>query len=339
MLKIEKINNKRIWENFLNKKEISPYPFFQSWNWGEVQEKLGFNILRLGIFNKSRLIGLSLIIEVKAKRGHYLHLRHGPVFLEYKSQYLDAFFIHIKKIAKERKTSFIRISPLIPRESQINFYFKSNNFIVSPIHNMDAEISWVLNINKPVEILLKEMRKSHRYLIKKAMNMDIKIVRSKKVSDINFFLPIYKSLSKRKGFIPHQGIKEEFGIFNKDKQIILFLAKYKDKIIAGSIIIFIKDMAIYRHGASVEEYRDIPASYFLQWQAILEAKKRGKKLYNFWGIAPLNSKNHPWKGLTLFKTGFGGNIQEFIHAKDLPRNLWYWKTYFIEYISKKIKGY
>lgn len=339
MLKIEEIKNKKIWEEFLNKKQINPYPFFQSWNWGEMQRKLGFNILRLGVFDQSKLIGLCLTIDIEAKRGHYLHLRHGPVFLEYKSEYLKTFFAYIKKIAKNRNTSFIRTSPLITNKSASNLYFKKNDFIDSPIHNMDAEISWILDIDKSEEDLLKEMRKTHRYLIKKAMNLDIEIVRSKKVSDINLFLPIYKSFSKKKGFVQHKGIKEEFEIFIKDNQVLLFFAKHDNKIISSAMIIFLKNMAIYHHGASLEKYRHLPASYLLQWQAILEAKKRGKKLYNFWGIAPLNSKNHPWSGLTLFKTGFGGYPQEFIHAKDLPLNIWYWKTYLIDYISKKTKGY
>lgn len=339
MLKIKEIKTKTIWEKFLNKKQINPYPFFQSWNWGEVQKRLGFNILRLGIFDKFKLIGVCLIIDIEAKRGHYLHLRHGPVFLEYENKYSKIIFTYIKKIAKDKNISFIRTSPLITSNSSLNFYFKKNGFIDSPVHNMDAETSWVLKIDKSEEDLLKEMRKTHRYLIKKAINSDIEVICSKKTSDVDLFLPLYRSLSEKKGFVPHQGIKEEFEIFSKDNQALLFFAKYNDKIISAAMIIFLQEMAIYHHGASLEEYRHLPSAYLLQWQAILEAKKRGKKFYNFWGISPLNSKNHPWSGLTLFKTGFGGYTQEFIHAKDFSLNISYWKTYLIEYISKKIKGY
>lgn len=340
MLRIEEIKNKKIWEEFLTKK-ITFYPLFQSWNWGEVQKKLGFKILRLGLFDPpvGGLVGLCLITEIKAKRGHFLHLRHGPVFSPFKEIYFDFLIDFIRKIAKERKVSFIRISPFIKKESISEGFFKQRGFVNAPIHNMDAQICWVLDIGKPEEELLKEMRKTHRYLIRKAQNLDIKIIRTNKVSDIDIFLDIYSNLAKRKQFVPHRGVKEELEVFGQNNEALLFLAEYENKIIAGSLVLFVDNMAIYHHGASLSGYRDVPASYLVQWETILEAKNRGKKLYNLWGVAPSDAKNHPWQGLTLFKTGFGGERQEFLHAQDLPLNIWYWKTYFIEYVTKIMKGY
>lgn len=340
-MQIKEIKSKSQWDNFLNRKKMENYPLFQSWNWGEVQKKIGFNILRLGMydFEKNELIAVCQIIEIKARRGQYLHLRHGPVFLKFNSKYFDYFINEIKKIANERGASFIRVSPLIKKEEIEKNFFKKRKLIPSPIHNQDAETCWVLSIERKEEELLKEMRKTHRYLIRKAQNMNIKIIRTQKVSEIDKFLPLYKELSQKRGFVPHKGIKEEFEILEKDDQVVLFLAQYEKKIISGALIIFIGDLAIYHHSASLEEYKNIPSSYLIQWEAIKEAKKRGKKLYNFWGIAPDNKPNHPWKGLTLFKSGFGGEKIEFIHAHDLPLNYKYYKTYFIELITKLRKGY
>lgn len=338
MLKIQKIEDKKTWEDFLFLSKIDFYPLFQSWNWGEVQKKLGKEILRIGLSDpKAGLIGVSLIIDIKAKRGHYLHLRHGPVLLRFTNSYFDKILNYVKEIAKKRGASFIRISPLIKKDYSL--LLKQKGFLSAPIHNMDAETCLILDIAKPEEELLKEMRKTHRYLIKKAQNMDIKIIRTQKVSDITPFIDLYKDLSERQHFVPHAGVKEELEIFAKDDEALLFLAQYQQEVISAALILFIGNMAIYHHGASSFEHREIPVSYLLQWEAILEAKRRGKKLYNFWGIVPEDAKNHPWQGLTLFKTGFGGEKREFLHAQDLPLNLWYWKTYLIEYATKLLKGY
>jgi peptidoglycan pentaglycine glycine transferase (the first glycine) len=150
---------------------------------------------------------------------------------------------------------------------------------------------------------------------------------------------LYKITSKRHGFVPHRGMKEEIEIFGKDDQSLLFLAKYEKKVIAGAIIIFYGDQAIYHHAASDDAYRDIPAPYLLQWEIIKAAKKRGKTLYNFWGVIPENKPKHPWRGLTLFKTGFGGRRVDAIHAQDLPLSLSYWKTYLIETAWRIKRGY
>lgn len=339
MLKIKQINDKDFWEKFLTKKEIGFYPLFQSWNWGEVQRKLGFEILRLGIYESGSLLGICLLVDIKAKRGHFVHLRHGPVFLRFNERYLDFLLDYIKKLKKQKNISFIRLSPLLEKTKELDSFLKERGFRDSLIHNMDAEICWVMDIGKSEEQLIKEMRKTHRYLIRKAQTMNIRITRTTNVSKIDVFLNLYSDLSKRKGFVPHIGIKEEFGVFGKDNQALLFSAEYNRKIISSALVLFVGDMAIYRHGASSEEFRNVPVSYLLQWEAILEAKKRGKRRYNFWGVAPSDSKNHPWQGLTLFKTGFGGERLEFLHAQDLPLGIWYWKTYLIEYLAKKIKGY
>lgn len=338
MLQVREINNKKTWEEFLNKTEINFYPLFQSWDWSEIQKKSGFDILRLGLYEKEKLIGLSLIVDVKARRGHYFHLRHGPVLLEFKDKYFDFFIRHVKEIARERNAAFLRISPLVSKDDFKEF-FKSRKFINAPIHNMDAETCWVLDIEKSEEELLKDMRKTHRYLVRKSLSMDIKVVRTKNMSDLDVFLKLYNNTSSRKHFVPHRGIKEEFEILCKNDEALLLLAEYEKKIIAGALIVFMGKMAIYHHGASLDEFKNIPASYLLQWEAINEAKKRGKTIYNFWGITPINQPDHPWKGITLFKTGFGGQRRDFIHAQDLPLNMGYWKSYLIELYTKWKKGY
>ncbi len=178
------------------------------------------------------------------------------------------------------------------------------------------------------------MRKTTRYLIKKAQKIGVKVEKS---YNIETFLNLYKNTSIRQGFIPHKGLKEEFDIFAKGGKAILYFASYNGGIIAGALILFIGNQAIYHHGASLSN--EIPASYLIQWDAILEAKNRHMKIYNFWGIAPFGKEGHPWKGLTLFKTGFGGRVQEYLHTQDVPFSNLYYFTYFIESLRRLKKGY
>lgn len=339
MLNVKEIADKSVWEAFLLNAE-GMYPLFQSWNWGEVQKALGVGISRYGLYEEKKLVAVNLFTNVQARRGNYLHVRHGPVFHRFNTRQFDFLMDHIKKIAKETRASFIRVSPLIKDVVLEKDFFKKRGFHAAPIHNMDAEICWVLDIQKSQDVLLSEMRKSHRYLIKKAQSFGIEIIKSVDPKDIHQFLSIYKELSEKKHFIPHRGLSEEFGIFSKDNQAMLFLARFQKKIIGGALILFVKDMAIYHHAASLSSFRNIPSSYLLQWETIKEAKNRGLKVYNFWGIAPENvSARHPWVGLSLFKKGFGGRAEQFVHAQDLPITFMYWKTFGIELLTKLRKGY
>lgn len=348
MIEITEIKDKKTWDEFLERKEIQFYPLFQSWNWGEVQKHIGYGILRIGAYQGKNLVGVCQIIDVSAKRGHYLHLRHGPVLNPFNQKVFDTLLEHVITRTNKQSISFIRMSPVVRREFVNYEMLKKWGFKNAPIHNMDAEVCWVLDITKTEEELLAGMRKSHRYLIKKGLKIkDLRIKKTKNISAINQFLNLYQSLSHRKHFVPHRGVVEEFEIFSKDDQEVLYLAEYlpagrqvNKKIIAGALIAFVGNNALYRHSASDDNYRDIPGMHLILWEAIKDAKIRGKQLFNFWGIAPENSsRRHPWQGLTLFKTGFGGYQLSFLHAQDLPLSLAYWKTYAIEFISKIIKGY
>lgn len=338
MLKISQINDKDTWEGFLLSNRIKNISFFQSWNWGEVQKKLGNSIDRLAFYKNNSLIGICLSVEIKARRGHYLHLRHGPVLENFSSDFKDCVS-RLVSYGRSKQCDFIRMSPLLEEENAELELLTNLGFRNAPIHNMDAENAWILDLNKSEEELLQNMRKSTRYLIRKGQGMPIIIREGNTRKDFIAFMKLYIQTSQRHNFVPHRGIEEEFNIFLRDNQVALYLAEYRKKIIAGAMILFYGKQAVYHHGSSDETFRDIPAAYLIQWKAIQEAKKRGLSLYNFWGVVPENKPNHPWKGLTLFKTGFGGRRVNYIHAQDLPLTLGYWKTYVIEYITKLRKGY
>ncbi|NOQ68083.1 peptidoglycan bridge formation glycyltransferase FemA/FemB family protein [Patescibacteria group bacterium] len=99
-------------------------------------------------------------------------------------------------------------------------------------------------------------------------------------------------------------------------QAKLYLAEYKNKIIAANIVLYFGDMAVYLHGASSNEHRNLMAPYLLQWQQITDAKKAGCKKYDFWGIT-INEEKKSWQGITKFKKGFGGYEKNYIGAYDL----------------------
>ncbi len=99
----------------------------------------------------------------------------------------------------------------------------------------------------------------------------------------------------------------------------LFLADFKNKIIAANIVVFWEKTAIYLHGASDYEQRNLMAPHLLQWEQIKEAKKRGCIEYDFWGI-----DEKKWPGVTRFKKGFGGREVEYPGAFDLIfQPVWY----------------
>ncbi|MBI1866552.1 MAG: peptidoglycan bridge formation glycyltransferase FemA/FemB family protein [Candidatus Staskawiczbacteria bacterium] len=334
---------KKVWEDFLlGCKEKT---FLQSWNWGEFHILLGNKIWRFGIFDDDKIIAVALIIKISAKRGSFLLVPHGPVIkseiYEIKLEILKILKNKLENLAKIEKADFIRISPILKRTDENNKLFKNLGFRIGPLH-YHPESSWKLEINLNESQILSQMRKTTRYLISHGQNnKDIEIIRSTNVKDMKIFYKMHQEVVKAQNFIPFSldYLSKEFLAFLSDNQILLFFAKYKGNIIAGSFEIFWSGIGFYHHAALLPEFKKLPVSYLLQWEAIKEAKARNFKIYDFWGYAdPIKNPKHPYSGPTLFKMGFGGQMYEYVKTQDFIISPKYWLNYIIEIFRKFKRG-
>ena len=323
------------WEKTID--TVSPISLFQRWDWGEVQKMSGTTVMRFGYYQAGSLIGIAQAVVVAAKRGNFLHVRHGPVIKKWNTASYKAILSHLKKIAQDHTCVCIRISPCIENNNKNEKIFKTLGGLPAAIHAMDAEHAWVLDLSVPEEQLLADMRKTTRYEIRRAQKVGVSVEKTTDPASLSIFLDLYNTTAKRHGFVEHQNIKEEFSIFAPAGNALHIIGRMDGKPIACAIILFAGGEAIYHHGAS--ESSSIPASYLVQWEAIREAKKRGMLQYNFWGIAPTENPHHPWYGLTQFKKGFGGTTRIMMHAYDIPLSWRYWLFRAVEWMRKQYKGY
>ena len=363
-MEIREVIDKKEWEDFVI--GLKPHTFLQSWNWGEFNKLQGNKIWRLGIYENASgfklhdpgLTGVALVVKISARRGTFLFVPQGPVIkiqnrpsgdspmaktkfkIQNDNEKLKNFIDYLKYLAQKEDCGFIRISPIMIRTSENETLFKDLGFRKAPMNMHASELVWILNVSVSEEELLKNTRKTTRYLIRRAQSDGVEIIQSENPNDIERFNKLYEKTVERQRFVPYPKnfLRNEFDAFAGDNQISFFFAKYQDEIISGAMIIFYGDSAFYHQGASSEKYPKIGAPYLLQLEVIREAKARGLRYYNFWGIAPADKPNHPWAGLSLFKKGFGGFSEEYLGAKDLPLKKSYWITYLIEKIRKTKRG-
>ncbi|PIY69553.1 hypothetical protein COY90_00045, partial [Candidatus Roizmanbacteria bacterium CG_4_10_14_0_8_um_filter_39_9] len=254
-MNIQPIANQIDWTSFLN--NYGSPSFLQSWEWGSLQEKLGYEILRLGLYDfvipskegiqsKNNLIATAQVIKIKAKRGNMLFVPHGPMIkmtndkFQITNQYqitkqviqqLQNYLIHIARV---EDFSFIRIAPILHDSKDNRAIFSDLGFRTSPIY-MHAERVWELDITKPEEQLLAEMRKTTRYSIRKAEKEGVIIEKYSMINDqhsvndqsliFNEFWQVYKKTAEREGFTPFSKkfIQHEFNEFNMTDNALILL--------------------------------------------------------------------------------------------------------------------
>lgn len=365
--------DQKAWDHFLSEQPWSP--FLQSWTMGDVYADLGQKPIRLIAELEGVLQGICFAHLVPARRGRHLSVPYGPVLRDTLNEHdatlvTDAFVEALDAEARKLDCSFIRMSPFWP-QGRHSAAEEAAGSTLSPLHLL-AEHVWYLPLKtadgkaREEEEILMDMRKTTRNLIRRAERDGVTVRASKDPEkDLDEFIRLHDETRKRHGFTPYSNafFRSQVSRFGKRKECTLYLAEYQGKIISASIHMHAFGETSYHHGASDSAHQKIPASYLLQWTAIKDAIKRGDRIYNFWGIAPITPTpnpspegggaplsplggkgsgdrgRHPFAGVTLFKTGFGGKILNLVHCKDTPVTKAYWLTYAFERFRKWRRGF
>ncbi len=355
-LSIRAITNASHWNDFLL--ALRPNTFLQSWEWGQLQKQSGEGIRYLGFFAGDEQIGAALLITVNAKRGRHLFCPHGPLFTTDPAvrQRLPAFVDHCRNLARQDKAVALRLAPLLLTNNANVTAFKSLGFRPAPMH-IHAERTWNLDLAEPDPVIFMDpkqirrvflniMRKTTRHAIKKAERMSIQTDIVSGPDIINRFLPLYRATEERHHFIPFTKdfLSRQINIFSQNNNVYAIFASYQGRDIVAAILIQFGNTVFYHHGASLKQEKIPPASHLVQWEAIKEAKRRGATRYNFWGIAPKRSNRaarntHPFAGITVFKQGFGGYDQDYLHAQDLPLSPLYYRLWLVETVRRIRRGF
>lgn len=333
---VKEITDKSLWEQFQLSQDQPQ--FMQSWNAGELAGAMGEKYIRLGMFKDSVLVSTMSANLIRARRGAYLFVPYGPIQPRLSREILHAWVEHLVAYAKEQKLDFLRFCPFLPDTDENQQLFVQAGFIDSPIHTL-AEYLWLLPLSGSEDDLLKGMSKTTRNLVRRAQRDGVRVTKSSDPSDVERFLQLHALTKDRHAFTPYPDklFREQVRAFQSDNQVSVFCAYHGDTLIASAIVMYYGAMASYHHGASTPS--KIPAAYLLQWEAIQEGKNRGCTVYNFWGISDLKNTKHPFYGISLFKTRYGGHALTLLKAQDYQITPKYRLTRAIETLRRIKRGF
>lgn len=316
------------------KEIVQKYPeanFLQSPEYGRMNEILGCKVFQEDFDGKA----WALMIVRDAKRGRYLEIPCGPLVDWTNSKLVNEIFVKIIEVAREEKCVFVRIRPQLLMSPENMKILEKMGLEKSPMH-LAAEHTVMVDLLKSEDELLANMRRQTRYEVRRADKLGITVSKSSDEAIFKEFHAVQEETAKRQNFVPPSlktllAEREAFG----DK-ITIYKAVNEGKPVAYGLIIKDGKEADYYEAASTELNRKLPGAYALLWRAMKDLKAEGYGRFNLWGIAPAGQPNHRYAGVTTFKTGFGGEVVEFVPAHDLViSKIKYLKNLTVETIRKK----
>jgi peptidoglycan pentaglycine glycine transferase (the first glycine) len=306
---------------------------YQSNTWEEYQEALGNKTFRVSCDDFTAL----LIKMPLYKDKSYLYCPRGPMC---KKEGWHVLLRKAKEIAEAENCVFLRVEPYqLPVKTADELKFRK----VGPSSPLSRQYSpmdtQILDIDKRDDDLMVEMKPKWRYNIKLAYRKGVQIRQSTTLEDLRKLHQLSLGMKDR-GYTPFELAHYERLLYSMThgKNVVLFVAEHQKKILSIILVTFYGEVATYLHGASSDESRELMPNHLAQWEAILEAQRRGCKLYDFWGVAPDGVENHGWAGITRFKKGFGGRTVHFVGAYDMVfDSKWYNLFCLVNFVRKQIK--
>lgn len=308
------------WADFIKK---SPFaPFQQTFAWGNFQKSLGRSVFNLAFKETDRYLLAALAVKHPLPLGKaYFYIPRGPILnpsmtAEEQSEILAQFFNQLGTFAKREKVIFARFDPAIIKDGPVGLYL-SRRYRDATGSIRQPENTLILDLAREEEEILGEMKSKTRYNIRLASKKGVVVNTTDDPTD---FLKLNRETAKRDRFQSHEDAYYKnlikFFADGEEIKLKLLIANYQNQAVAAIILAFYNDTALYLHGASAYEYRNVMAPHLLQWAGIKMAKELGLEYYNFWGIAPKDEPNHPWAGITRFKLGFGGLEVNYVRARE-----------------------
>lgn len=318
-MEIIEATNQQEWDKFITSHEESN--FLQSWDFYEFHIARGKSVVRKLFKNGEEIIGAYAGVIETAKRGRYMAIAGGPIIDWKNKKLVKAVFEDIKKEGNKHNCVFVRVRPQLELSDKSLALMKELGLKRAPMF-LSVEYAGILDLTKSEEEILAGASQGFRRKLRKAEKNEITIETSKDPKIVKTFYEIEVKHAQRQKFIAFSEdfLTKQFAAFAKNDEVIMYTAKKDGEILAQNFMIFYGDECSYHYGTSTDLGTKYSAAPLLHMEAMREARNRGIKRYNLWGIVGLDETKHRFYGVSEFKRSFGCQELKYTPAHDMILN-------------------
>lgn len=344
-MKVIDATDRETWDKF-----VTAHPeanFLQSWDFYEFYLSRGNQVVRRIVVDggdDERILGAYAGVVENAKRGRYLAIAGGPILDWSNDELITSVFRDMKEEGEKHHCVFVRVRPQLEQDQGLKrlrwLKYERNLPIRRAPMYLSVEFAGILNLEKDEDEIMKGMRQRLRRALRKGAKNGIMIEKSTNPDDIKEFYQIELQTAGRHHFFAFSEdfLTKQFAAFAKNNEAVLYTAKYNDEILAQNFMIFYGNEASYHYGVSSELGTKMSGAPLLHVEAMRDARERGIKRYNFWGIVDENDKKHRFYGVSCFKRGFGVEELHYTPAHDIVINpAKYLLNWTVETVRKKVR--
>ena len=243
------------------------------------------------VFIKKKLFGILDSYEV---RGGPLYVRENRVLV------MEAVLRALKR--KKGKSVYTLFVPFPMINRSFKEMFDVEGYYSLPFRTL------IIDLRRSIEDIWHALDKKARWGVRKAEGLGVKVKIASDWQEWEEYhnLHIFHSRTRQYATYPYNFFKEMFKLHHRN-MARLFLAKYEEKTIAGSLFLIYRKNMVFLQNASLDVFLKHNPNNIIQWRSIEWAGKNGVATYDINGL--------PWEGTTYlrgiyqFKKRWDGNVQ------------------------------
>ncbi|HUB93155.1 MAG TPA: peptidoglycan bridge formation glycyltransferase FemA/FemB family protein [Verrucomicrobiae bacterium] len=312
----------------------SSLPLLQAPFYGVWQSRDGKTVVYFIVRDNDTIIAAGLAIKYDAPAGiSFFYCPYGPVTRQWTRELYEVIRHFFAGVAKRTGASFVRLdSPNLTSLAGVRPV--ANHLAVTA--SLQPRAEWLLDISGKQDDIWMAMHKHARYNIRLAERAQARLkFFSPGDAPLDIFFALMQTTAGRDSFsIQSQKYYEAVLRSIPSDSGFVALCTINDEPAAISLFATYDKTMHYVFSGSSNDFRKIAPPYYIIWNAILEAKKRGWHTLNFGGISD-NVKGVHLAGVTGFKKRFGGYEVDHPNPVDLVYNH---PKYTAFSLYKKFKG-
>lgn len=288
---------------------------FQTYEWASVlKNSMNMQPFFLTVHNGAKTLGGVMLLRKKIL-GIFdaYEIRGGPLYVDDGSSHVMKNIV--RSLEKEKGRSiYLLFIPLPTINSSFQTMFKNEGYRGFPFCTL------IIDLGRSLDEIWSALNKKARWGVRKAehLGVEVKVANTWQEWEEYYRLQVLHGKQKQYSTYSHRFFKEMFDL-HKKKMARLFLAKYENQTIAGSLFLVYRENMVFLQNASLHAFLAKNPNNLIQWKSIKWAKENGVITYDMNGL--------PWektsylRGVHDYKKRWNGQIHWYHYY--LNRRLFY----------------
>lgn len=279
----------------------APSPLLQSWGWGEVQARAGWNIERVRL--EGGAMASVQLRSVGPAREAYVP--RGPVPAT--RQAIDALL----DWAKHSRVARLTVEP----EAAASFDKEMKEAGFARVKPTQPQHTRIIKLLAPPE-LLATFRHGRRYNIRTGQRRGVVVEEGNDAAEL---ARQSAAVERRESIhLPDRGYYQLLlDLLPWCRTYVAFEPSAREPL-ATVLAVRHSTRAYSLFAGRSGAHRELMGNDLAWWSAISSAAEAGCRDFDLWGVAPPNAgPDHPWHGLGAFKAEFGGDVVSYPGAWEM----------------------